>query len=162
MMGIETAGFNILERIVVEKIHDGPGAKVVPRAYVRRLSLWAEEMRPYLEGGEDRPGYPMSRLLSAEGQIDWTCCFKLRPLEVEEGEEGEVMELDLSGYSSLPASERAEVLFSFLGPVPDGQGGSLIYGAADRGFLWAHGFLCRCEGSFEEPGSMEFLNVWRS
>ena len=162
MMEMDTAGLNILERIVVEKIHHGPGAKLVPRSYVRCLSLQAEVMRPYFMGAEERPGYPFMKLLNAEGQIDWAPYFKVLPLENEEGEEGEVMELELSHSSSLPQGDRTDVLFSFSGPVPDGKGGNLLYGVADHGFLSAHGFLCRFEGSFEEPGKMEFLRVWRS
>ena len=152
--------FNILERIVVEKIHDWPEAKVAPRILVRRLSLMSDQLGPWFDRVEDRPGYPISKLIAAEGQVDWMQSFRLDPLANKV--EREVIELDFPHYSRLERDSRSEILFSFTAPISDGKGGSLLYGVADRGFLWAHGFLCSFEGSFETPENMEFLNIWRS
>ena len=152
--------YNILERIVIEKLHDGSHSKVAPRILVHRRSVLPGSFSQWFNGVADRPGYPLSKLIAAEGQADWASCFKLDPLANQV--ERDVIELDFSHYSRLEKDSHAMIKFGFTVPIEAGDGANLLYGVADRGFLWAHGFLCRFEGSFDVPEKLEFLNVWRS
>ncbi|MES2707800.1 MAG: hypothetical protein V4726_14505 [Verrucomicrobiota bacterium] len=151
--------YNILERIIQEKVNE-PGVRMGPRILVSRRSLAAPEFQQWFSGVPDQPGYPLRKLLSetVEG-VDWTRHFILDPLA--NTVERELIELSFSEYSTLERDSRRQMVFSFSSPIP-ADGAHLLYGMADQGFLWAHGFLCRFEGGFESPTGYELMNVWRS
>ena len=150
--------FNILERIVAQKVNEA-GASAGPRILVRRQSLLPSEMGHWFDDVTDQPGFPVSKLKASEFRRDWKSAFRLDLLANQV--ERDVIELDFSCYSPLLRDAHSQILFSFSAPVST-NGSSLLYGIADRGFLWAHGFLCRFEGTFDSPTDFEFLNVWRS
>jgi hypothetical protein len=155
---MEKESYNILERIVAEKVNEA-GASTGPRILVRRRSLLPAEMGHWFDDVIDQPGYPVSKMKASECHRDWKSAFRL---DIPANQvERDVVELDFSYYSPLLRDAHSRILFSFSTPV-SANGSSLLYGIADRGFLWAHGFLCRFEGAFDSPTEFEFLNVWRS
>jgi hypothetical protein len=155
---MDISTFNILERVVVDKASD-EGAQQGPRILVKKHSLIPSQFGPWFDGVGDQPGYAISRLMSSVEQRDWTTRFRLDPLA--NTVERPVIELHHGCYSDLARNSRSQIVFSFSAPVATSDG-FLFYGTADRGFLWAHGFLCRFQGSFDTPTTMDYLNVWQS
>ena len=155
---MDTSAFNILERVVIDKISD-ERAQQSPRILVTRLSLIPSQFDRWFDGVADQPGYAISRLMFSVEQRDWTTAFRLDPLA--NCVERIVIELHHKRYSDLAINSHSQIVFSFSAPVATSDG-FLFYGTADRGFLWAHGFLCRFQSSFDAPTAIDYLNVWRS
>lgn len=155
---MDASAFNILEHVVADKTSD-KDAEQGPRILVTRLSLIPSQFGPWFDGVSDQQGYPISRLISMVEQRDWASSFRLD----SHGNRvpRDVIELQFDHYSDLICNSHAQIVFSFSAPVETSDG-HLFYGTANRGFLWAHGFLCRFHGSFEAPSSFDYLNVWRS
>ncbi len=155
---MDTAAFNILERVVIDKTSD-KGSQQGPRILVTRLSLLPSQFGRWFDGVGDQQGYPISRLVSTVEERDWASSFQLDPLA--NNIQRDVFELQFDHYSDLTRNSHAQIVFSFSAPVETNDG-HLFYGTADRGFLWAHGFLCKFQGPFEAPTSFNYLNVWQS
>jgi hypothetical protein len=155
---MDTSAHNILERIVVDKVDDGTEGRS-PRILVTKLSMVPPDFPPWLNGIPDQQGWAVSRLMASTEQQDLTARFKLDPKA--NSVDRAVIELLHERYSDLPRNTHSQVVFSFSIPVAT-ENGFLLYGIADRGFLWAHGFLCRFQGCFDSPTEIEYLNIWRS
>jgi hypothetical protein len=158
VMSVDSSSFNILERLVSEQLVRG-GGTIAPRILVRRQSVDVSSFGQWFTGVADRPGYPISRLLQPCETIDWAPFFRLdsRANLVER----EMVELEFDRYCELRRDSHQQIVFSFSPSVPTDDG-HLLFCTADRGFLWAWGFLCTYSGSFESPTTLSTLNVWQS
>lgn len=157
-MPIDTQSFNILERLVFDHL-DEPLTKIQPRILVKRHALHPSSFSSLFEHVNDRPGFPLSKLLQADAPSDWTSEFQLDPLA--NNAERNVLELNFPTYCDRQRDSHRKIEFGFSNSVPN-EDGHLLYCTGDRGFLWAWGILCRYRGSFKEPSGIEIMNVLRS
>ncbi len=150
---------NILEQIVMSEINR-PDATSTPRIEVYRHSLSAEALSHRLSTfSDERHSLISSLLASTDEGTDLKSFFALDPLANRV--EREVIELLSSRYSMHARSSQRRVVFSFSMPVPVGSAHVLYY-MANFGFLAGHDSLCRFEGSFKSPSSLEFRPLWQS
>ncbi|WP_395749447.1 hypothetical protein [Prosthecobacter sp.] len=151
---MNSAAFNIFERIVMSEADEYQGQRL-PRMEVRRASIPTEVLRRRFSGCSDAPRFPVSALLNGKDEgTDLAAFFTLDPLANRV--ERDVAELLFSHYSRRERNSQGRAVFVFSMPVPV-EGGHLLYYGANFGFLTGHDLLCRFEGSFDSPTSLEFL-----
>ncbi|WP_395743560.1 hypothetical protein [Prosthecobacter sp.] len=157
-MPVDSSSFNILEQLVSDQIARS-GGTTAPRLLVRRQSIDVSSFGQWFTGVADRPDYPIKELLQSREATDWAPFFHLdsRANLVER----EMIELEFDRYCELRRDSHQQIVFSFSASVPTDEG-HMLYCTADRGFLWAWGFLCTYSGSFESPTTLSIVNVWRS
>ena len=159
------SALNIYERIVREKLNDPYAiAKSAPRILVKRHAISKENMRDWLDlvlKHVKQPDRGYAQFFSSDfPSPDITEHF--RPAAGGTGAtEDDLVELDFARYSHLPCNPKSSMVFSFSVPVPIGDS-QIFYGEVDRGFLFAHGYLCRYAGAFSDPSDFSLENIWRS
>lgn len=152
-MPVSYGSFNILEQIIMSEINR-PDAATAPRIEVYRRSISAEVLRNRLSDISDEPHFSIRSLRASQDEgTDLTPFFALDPLANRT--ERKVIELLFSRYSTCSRDSRRHAVFTFSLPVPVGDA-HVIYYAANFGFLAGHDSICRFEGSFESPASLEF------
>ena len=151
---------NIFEVVIREALRD-PAAKVAPRIYVCRHTLAEKSFCEMLTPPRYDPFPLISTFLEgAHPVVDIASRFRLTPNWIPT-EENKFVELDFDHYSKLPGNKQDKIEFSFAEPVIAGDEG-VFYAVSNRGFLWAHGFICVFSGSFEEPKAHKLITVWWS
>lgn len=151
--------FNILEQIVMSEINR-PDAATAPRMEVYRRSISAEVLKHRLNGFSDEPRFSIRSLQASQDEgTDLTSFFAIDPLANRT--ERDVIELLFSRYSTRTRDSRRRAVFTISMPVPVGDA-HVIYYAASFGFLAWHDSLCRFEGSFDSPASLEFHPLCQS
>jgi hypothetical protein len=151
---------NIYERIVREKSND-PHGQFVPRIFVKRHAIARERFAEWVKHVHDLPNDTYARFFSHDFPTpDITRNFRLVAGDAVATRD-DCVELDIAHYSERPCNPKMSIKFSFTVPVA-ADDCQIFYGEADRGFLWAHGFLCRFKGDFSEPSDVTVENLWRS
>jgi len=151
---------NIFETVIRDALRD-PAAKLAPRIYVRRHTLTDQNFKEMLSPPGHTPGPPVSTFLEGiHPVVDVTSRFLLTP-NWTPTDGNELVELDFDHYSSLPCNKQARIEFSFTEPVVNGDE-SVFYAVSDRGFLWAHGFICAFSGTFDQPTGHRIIPIWQS
>ena len=151
---------NIFETVIRDALRD-TAARLAPRIYVRRHTLTEQSFHKMLSPEGHTPRPPISTFLAgAHPVVDITSRFRLTP-NWTPTDENESVELDFDYYASIPCNKQSQIEFSFTEPVVYGDE-SVFYAVSDRGFLWAHGFMCTFSGTFDQPSNHKIVTVWQS